>query len=189
MRVPPASVLQQLKMRITQIEEGPPQARSVLSPAFTMLAILAIIFPARIMKDGEEPHHLNNRSITGRDIQCVRFNPPPVIWSMNRIKVALKFFGDVSPHGLKIDGDDLTHKSYSGLRSVMLAVRATSSACVKNLTEASQGHEKVESKKRFPLSHTPDYGDGRYLFLPSRYINKSTGTRYRAVHRHTASIV
>ena len=31
------------------------------------------------------------------------------------------------------------------------------------LTEASQGHGKVESKERFPLSHTPDYGDGSYL--------------------------
>ena len=29
--------------------------------------------------------------------------------------------------------------------------------------EASQGHGKVESKERFPLSHTPDYGDGSYL--------------------------
>ncbi len=31
------------------------------------------------------------------------------------------------------------------------------------LTEASQGHGKVESKERFPLSHIPDYGDGAYL--------------------------
>jgi transposase InsO family protein len=30
------------------------------------------------------------------------------------------------------------------------------------LTETSQGHGKVESKKRLPLSHTPDY-DGGYL--------------------------
>ena len=30
------------------------------------------------------------------------------------------------------------------------------------LTEASQGHGKVESTKRFPLSHTPDYGDEAY---------------------------
>jgi putative transposase len=31
------------------------------------------------------------------------------------------------------------------------------------LTEAPQGHGKVESKERFPLSHAPDYGDGSYL--------------------------
>ncbi len=30
------------------------------------------------------------------------------------------------------------------------------------LTEASLGYGKVESKERFPLSHTPDYGDGPY---------------------------
>jgi len=34
------------------------------------------------------------------------------------------------------------------------------------LTEAAQGHGKVESKERFPLSHTPDYCDGSYL-LPA----------------------
>jgi transposase InsO family protein len=33
------------------------------------------------------------------------------------------------------------------------------------LTEASQGHGKVESKDRFPLSHTPDYCDESYLLL------------------------
>jgi transposase InsO family protein len=27
------------------------------------------------------------------------------------------------------------------------------------LPQASQGHGKVESKERFPLFHTPDYGD------------------------------
>jgi hypothetical protein len=31
------------------------------------------------------------------------------------------------------------------------------------LTEAPQGHGKVESKERFPLSHAPDYGNGSYL--------------------------
>jgi transposase InsO family protein len=30
------------------------------------------------------------------------------------------------------------------------------------LTQASQGHGKVESKQRFPLSHTPDYCDESY---------------------------
>jgi len=30
-------------------------------------------------------------------------------------------------------------------------------------TEASLGYGKVESKERFPLSHTPDYGGGAYL--------------------------
>jgi transposase InsO family protein len=29
-------------------------------------------------------------------------------------------------------------------------------------TETSQGHRKVESKERFPLFHTPGYGDGAY---------------------------
>jgi hypothetical protein len=29
--------------------------------------------------------------------------------------------------------------------------------------EASRGYGKVESKERFPLSHTHDYGDGAYL--------------------------
>ena len=31
------------------------------------------------------------------------------------------------------------------------------------LTEPSPGYGKVESKERFPLSHTHDYGDGAYL--------------------------
>jgi Integrase core domain len=31
------------------------------------------------------------------------------------------------------------------------------------LTEASEGHGKVENKERFPLSHTPDYYDESYL--------------------------
>lgn len=30
------------------------------------------------------------------------------------------------------------------------------------LPEASQGHEKVESKERFQLFHTPDYCDESY---------------------------
>jgi hypothetical protein len=31
------------------------------------------------------------------------------------------------------------------------------------LTEASQGHGKVESKEPFPFSPTPGYGDEEYL--------------------------
>jgi len=34
-------------------------------------------------------------------------------------------------------------------------------------TEASQGHGKVESKKRFPLSHTPYCGDGQIPISPA----------------------
>jgi transposase InsO family protein len=34
-------------------------------------------------------------------------------------------------------------------------------------TEASQGYGKVESKERFPLSHTPDYCDGQISTSPA----------------------
>ena len=34
-------------------------------------------------------------------------------------------------------------------------------------TEASQGYGKVESKERFPLSHTPYYGDGQISTSPA----------------------
>jgi hypothetical protein len=51
-------------------------------------------------------------------------------------------------------------------------------------TQAPQGHGKVESKELFPLSHTPNYGDGAY---PSpRYTNNLAGTKDRAGQDHQA---
>jgi hypothetical protein len=52
-------------------------------------------------------------------------------------------------------------------------------ASVAWLTEASQGHGKVEIKERFPLFHNPDYGDEPFPLL-ARYANNPTGTKHRA---------
>lgn len=113
MSVPPTGVLQQVKMRITQIEENSPKACRVCSPAFAMLIIRAVILAPRIVKDGEEPYHLNNRSIAGGNFECVSLDPSPVAWPVNRIRIALKLSDDVIPKGIKIDLNNFSHKPYS----------------------------------------------------------------------------
>ncbi len=69
-----------------------------------------------------------------------------IFYSMKELRVLAErwrvHYNTVRPH------------SSLGYRSPALAAR---------LTEASLGHGKVESKERFPLSHTPDDGGGPYL--------------------------
>ena len=77
-----------------------------------MFGIRAIIFSARIVKDGEEPHYLDNGPIAGGDIESVPFHASPVIRSVNRIKVALKLFGDVIPYCIEVNGGVVSHMLY-----------------------------------------------------------------------------
>ena len=48
------------------------------------------------------------------------------------------------------------------------------------ITEASQGHGKVESKERFPLFHTPTAS--RNIIPSLYYTNNLAGTKDRASH-------
>ena len=78
-----------------------------------MFKIHPIILTTRIVKDGEEPHYLNNCAITGGNFQSVPFNPPPVTCPVDRIRIALERLSDVIPKGIKIDLIDFNHKPYS----------------------------------------------------------------------------
>ena len=112
-RVPPAGVLQQIKMRITQIEEDAPQARSVFRFALAMLIVCAVILAPRIVKHGKEAHHFNNGSVADGDLECVLLDPSPMSWPVNRVTTALKLSGHVIPKGIKIDLNNLSHKPCS----------------------------------------------------------------------------
>jgi hypothetical protein len=71
-----------------------------------MLKIHRIVLSPRIVKNGKELYHVNICAITGRNLQGISFNPSPVIWAVNRIRITLKFVGDMLPDNIKIDWND-----------------------------------------------------------------------------------
>ena len=58
---------------------------------------MAVVFPARVVKNCKKADDLFDSSAAGGNEQTIAFNATPVRWAVNRIAVALKLLDDVLP--------------------------------------------------------------------------------------------
>jgi hypothetical protein len=58
---------------------------------------MAVVFAARVVENCKQADDFFDCSAPGGDEQSIAFNATPVRWAVDRIKIALKFLGDVLP--------------------------------------------------------------------------------------------
>ena len=100
--VPRAGKLQYLKLGLGDLEMDAVKFAGIRRPSPAMLGVGELILPPAVMEESKESDHCDIGSALLRQKKSILLNPPPVLWSMIRMRAQWTLAGDDGPEFLKI---------------------------------------------------------------------------------------
>lgn len=100
--VPVARVVQKLEAFVGQMVSGAAKHEGIGCATCSVAGVLAIVFTAAVMEDGEEANNPNVGSATWCEQEPVALNTPPMVSGVKRIARRMELIRDELPEVVKI---------------------------------------------------------------------------------------